>query len=239
MPLAVCRHDLVRVAAIADRLHAVFRVEFLQIWNAAPAHHSGHAAGLLRQLWRLAWLGYLAEKRKQVGARSRILHSLERHMITRNEPLRILYPLVERLVIPSDIRRFQRIGITLEALQAACSSVPNIGEARAGHVAVGFERVTWGTCAKCALAPLVALRLRKCRLAPNRAQQGDHRKEKRTHCGLHGDDCLISLRTSISAALQHRERGQEGRESKRSPCLPSSTPSRHPSCRASSPVLLR
>src|SRR5258706_1475101 len=186
MPLAVCRHDLVRVAAIADRLRAVFRVEFLKIWNTAPAHHPGHAAGLLRQLWRLARLGCLAEKRKQVGPRSRILHSLERHVITRNEALRILYPLVERFVIPSDLRRFQRIGIALEALQAACSSVPDIGEARAGHVAVGFERVTWGTCAKCTLAPLVGLRLGKCELAPTRADQDDHPKEKRTHCGLHG-----------------------------------------------------
>src|SRR5712671_6376767 len=222
MRLAVCRRYFVCVPTIADRLHAVFRAKFLQIWNAAPAHHSGHAAGLLRQLWRLARLGCLAEKRKQVGPRSRILHSLERHMITRNEPLRILYPLVERLVIPSDLRRFQRIGITLEALQAACSPVPNIGEARAGHVAVGFERVTWGTCAKCTLAPLVGLRLGKCELAPTRAHQDDHPKEKRTHCGLHRHDCLIALRTNISAMPQRRERGQEGPESKRGPCLPSS-----------------
>src|SRR5260370_14362817 len=153
MRLAVCRHDFVCVPAIADRLHAVFRVEFLKIGSAAAAHHSHHAAGLLRNLWRLARLGCLAEKRKQVGARSCILHALERHVITGNEALRILYPLVEGFVIPSDLRRFQRIGITLEALQAAGSSVPDIGEARAGHVAVRFKRVTWGTGPKGTLAP--------------------------------------------------------------------------------------
>src|SRR6266849_4435987 len=174
MRLAVCCRDLVGVPAIADRLHPVFPVQFFKIWNAAPAHHSRHAAGLLRKLWRLARLGCLSEKRKQVSPRSRILHSLECHMITRNEALRILYPLVERFVIPSDLRRFQRIGITLEALQAACSSVPCIGKARTGHVAVGFERVTRRTCAKCTLAPLVALRLCKCRFAPNRANQSGY-----------------------------------------------------------------
>src|SRR5258708_13750997 len=180
MRLAVCRHDLVGVPAIADRLHAVFRVEFLKVGNAAPAHHPGHAAGLLRNLWRLARLGGLAEKRKQVGPRSRILHSLERHVITRNEALRILYPLVERFVIPSELRRFQRIRITLEALQAAGSSGPDIGEARARPFAVRFKRVTWGTGPKSTLAPLVNLRLRKCRLVPNRAHQDDHPKKKPT-----------------------------------------------------------
>src|SRR5258707_13707924 len=171
MRLAVCRHDLVGVPAIADRLHAVFRVEFLKIGNAAPAHHPGHAAGLLRNLWRLARLGGLAEKRKQVGPRSRILHSLERHVITRNEALRILYPLVERFVIPSELRRFQRIRITLEALQAAGSSVPDICEALARHFAGGLRRGTTGPCAKHGVAPPVAFRMAEARIAPKRADQ--------------------------------------------------------------------
>src|SRR5437899_8822565 len=105
MRLAVRRYDLVCVPAIADRLHAVFRIQSFEVWNAAPAHHSRQAAGLLRKLWRLARLGCLAEKPKQGGARSHILHSRAGHVITRNQPIRISYRLLTAFVIQSDPAR--------------------------------------------------------------------------------------------------------------------------------------
>src|SRR5215475_9809396 len=112
--------DLIAVAAMIDRLHAVLRIELFEIRHGAAAHH--HAARLaaaLRGLGRMAGPRYVLEIRQQIGALPRVFHSGKRHGVSRNEVLRVLDPFVERIVGPDDAGGLERGGIAREARQRA------------------------------------------------------------------------------------------------------------------------
>src|SRR5450759_1289551 len=66
--------------------------------------------------------------------------------------LRIIDPLVERLVIPNDVRGFERGRITAETRQASRLAVPHIRETRAGHIQAGLQGMTGRASAEYALA---------------------------------------------------------------------------------------
>src|SRR5262249_39816485 len=55
--------------------------------------------------------------------------------------VRVVGSFVERVVGPEDAGRFERGGIAREARQRSGPSVPDFRQARAGHVAVGLERM--------------------------------------------------------------------------------------------------
>src|SRR5262249_6706179 len=101
--------DLIGVAAMIDRLHALLRIELFQLRHPAAAHHhAAHLAAVLRGLGRMAGLRCLFEKGEQIGALARVFHTGKRHGVSRNEVLRVLDPFVERVVGPDDAGRFER-----------------------------------------------------------------------------------------------------------------------------------
>src|SRR5207302_2984441 len=55
--------------------------------------------------------------------------------------LRIGEPSVERAVVPDNSRRFERVGVALEAWQRSGLAPPEVGQAWPRHVSIGLERV--------------------------------------------------------------------------------------------------
>src|SRR5215831_9917477 len=68
--------DLIGVAAMIDRLHAILRIELFQIRHGAAAHHhAAHLAATSRGLGGMAGPRYVLEIRQQIGALPRVFHS--------------------------------------------------------------------------------------------------------------------------------------------------------------------
>src|SRR5216683_5034837 len=126
-------------------------LEFLEIWVRTSTHHSSHAthhafhATLLRRLLRRSGLGGVLEERQQVRANSGVLDAIEGHFIVRHHAVRVGQPSIQRSIVPDNSRRFERLGVTLEARQRASLPSPKIGQTWPRHVAVGFERMAWRT----------------------------------------------------------------------------------------------
>src|SRR6185437_2493607 len=99
----------------------------------------------------------------------------EGHIVARHHGLRIGQPSIERAIIPDDARRFERVGITVEAWQRSGLSPPKVGETWPGHVATRFERVAGRTdpevllTTRCVPERLLTTRAVNCR---NRSGQG-------------------------------------------------------------------
>src|SRR5262249_27942380 len=70
--LSVCGSDLVGIAAMIDRLHAIFRVELLEVGRRAAGHHPTHLIAALRGLGRAAGLRRVLEKGEQIGTLPRV-----------------------------------------------------------------------------------------------------------------------------------------------------------------------
>ena len=64
----------------------------------------------------------------------------------------VLDPFVERVVVPDDAGRFERGRVAREARERAGLPIPELRQARPGHVAIGFERMTRNAGAVHALA---------------------------------------------------------------------------------------
>jgi hypothetical protein len=100
------------VLAVANRLHSVLGIKVLEIRYSAASHHSTHATthathathGTTLLCDRGSRLRCLFQERQQIGTLSIILDAIERHFIAGHEMLRVFNPLVERLVVPSDVR---------------------------------------------------------------------------------------------------------------------------------------
>src|SRR6266481_6758868 len=116
--LAVGGRDAIGIVTVGDGFDLNSWFEFFKIWVRASSHHSSHAthhATLLRRLLRRSGLGGLLEESQQIDANSGVLDAIERHFIVRHHAIRVGQPTVQRSVVPDDSRRFERLGITLEA----------------------------------------------------------------------------------------------------------------------------
>jgi hypothetical protein len=140
--LSIRSCDLVGVAAISDRLHAVFELQCLEVRNRTAAHHASptahvtHLAAALSRGRCVPRLGCVFKERQQVGALLSIVDSRKSHGVSGYQVLRVLEPLVQCLVPPRDARQSQGRGISREALEAAGFPVPESGKARPRRVAV-------------------------------------------------------------------------------------------------------
>ncbi len=141
--LAVGGGHAIGVVAIGDCLDLLAGLETFQLGIASAAHHPAHAfhATLLRRLLRRSRFGGFFEESQQARTNAGILDTLERHVVVGHHGLRIGQPSVERAVVPDDSRRFERVGVTLEARQSAGLASPKPGQTWPRHVSVGFERM--------------------------------------------------------------------------------------------------
>jgi len=73
-------------------------------------------------------------------------------LITGHDMLRIIDPLVERLVVPNDVRGFESVGISAEGCQTSRVAVPHTRETWARHVLVGLQGMTDRASAEYVLA---------------------------------------------------------------------------------------
>src|SRR5882724_10849333 len=116
--LAVGGRDAIGIVTVGDGFDLNSWFEFFKIWVRASSHHSSHAthhATLLRRLLRRSGLGGVFEESQQIDANSGVLDAIERHFIARHHPVRVGQPSIQRSIVPDNSRRFERLGITLEA----------------------------------------------------------------------------------------------------------------------------
>src|SRR3546814_7820749 len=77
----------------------------------------------------------------QIRTGLRVFYSRKRHSIAGDERVRILQPGVERVRVPLNIRRLERLRVAWKLFHARCLLAPDIRKARPGHIPAGLQRV--------------------------------------------------------------------------------------------------
>src|SRR5262245_30706706 len=120
-----------------DRLDSILGIERLAIRHLAAAHdHAAHLTATLHGFRCATGLACILEIGEQIGALSWLFYAGKGHSVSRNEVLRVFDPFVECDVIPDDAGGLHDGRIAREARQSARLSVPDVSEARAGHVSI-------------------------------------------------------------------------------------------------------
>src|SRR2546426_14314 len=195
---AVLGGHVVAVAAVADCLHTTLWAQCLEV-GTRGRHHPA-ACRCRRSLAG----GDCLQVRDEVGARSRVLQSGERHEVARDDGLRVLEPAVERRRVPDDGGVLERLGVAREPLGGPGAPSPHAREAGAREVDAWLHRVTGDTLPEHrGPAARVALQ-RRSRDGRDRAERCACQEDENDYAG--NPHCVLpSRRDSAARSRRNRE----------------------------------